>query len=310
MEMESILLKMEEYPKPIGEWSNEDADNFLKNIIKSTSANTIQLYIHLMRQAHKFVCNIQGKNYVQLNPTHSLEDYVDLNMLRSVTLTEYEFNQVRKELKYVDNDTEGNYRDVALFELAWYGLSSEEIKFLKKDDIKETEKGIIIEIYKTKKGEKDKKEPTRVLNRSIIIDDPEIVKDILMAKKENRYYKVRNYESKDLIIVDEIYYIPSPYLIRGINNVKADKLKERKDKPIAHIGMLMYKQLKKIQLPEINIDFEHLSVEDIRRSMLINLILKEEIPIYSLKVMLNKKRDGDLIWLKSITDKMVKAGLL
>lgn len=309
MKATSILDNMELQKTPIEDWTNEDLDVFLFDL-KTISFNTIQLYVHMVRKCHKLACKVAGKVYVQLTPTptHDFNDYVDLKLFRSVTLTESEFNRIRNELKYVDvaYQIEGNFRDVALIDLAWYGLTSKEIKWLRMDDVKVIEGGISLTLYLTEKVDKGIEQLSSELNRVVIIDDNEIIiEDILKAKRETSYWKVRSYEAKGYTQVQECFYTDSPYFIRGIENGNTIP-----NRPITHIGMLIYKQLKKLQIPNLNIDLEHLSVEDIRRSMLINLILKEDIPIVSLQAMLNKKRDADLQWLKTIAKKLRDSGLM
>ncbi|MFZ3101271.1 MAG: hypothetical protein WA131_12970 [Desulfitobacteriaceae bacterium] len=295
MKTELMLKQMEQaYEKPVSEWTNEDMDKFLLGL-EVTSSNTAQTYVHIIRQVHKHACVEVGKEYVELQPMRSLIDYINYQKLRSVTITKQEFKQIREELKYVDvsRSIEGNFRDVALFELAWCGLTSKEIKFLQRSDIKVVETGLSVEIHKVVKNNNGEEVVTDELVRTIIIDDSQIVEDILKAVKEQTYFKIRYYTDKTLI--DELYYAESPYLIRGIDNGNTIE-----GKPINHIGMLIYKQLKKVIVPDSKIDFEHLSVEDIRRSMLIDMLDRSEVNIATLKAFLNKKQQNDLQWLKPV----------
>lgn len=282
--------------KPLYQWKDLDVDQFLWDS-ELTSQNTITTYLSMIRKLVELDCRDQHVNYTQLHPTQEVREYIDLKKLRSKTiLKKEEMHFIRTEL--INLNPRPNYRDVVLFELAFIGLTANDIQELKREEI--------IEVL-DQKGRVNRLN-LKLYNKTVMLDanveeDRLFINDILRAKRETDYCKQRFYEGRDPV-EDLIPYVPSPYLIRGIDNGNA-----KPNVPVAQPSRLLQKQLIKIakDVGHPILDLEHLSLEDIRRSRLIQLLAyDEEVRITDLQHWLNKRQRNDMIWLRPIAKKLLE----
>lgn len=271
--------------KPLYEWTDNDLDRYMTQN-EFISANTIQTYLYLIRQLHKFECDERNIKCNELNLKRDVIDYVNIPKLRSKTiLTPEEFWGIRNELVYYGNDgLEHNFRDVTLFHLSFLGLTSKEIQFLKEDDIEDVN------------NNKEKLILHLCTGRDVIVDNKQMIEDILLTIKEDYYVKAKEYKTREQKREDIIDYVWSPYLIKNIANGNSES-----GEPIKHPGRMLQRNLEKLSHPAI--DMAHLSVEDIRRSLVLMLI--DEGTQFT-QMSLGKKQQGDLIWLKKIKRRLLE----
>lgn len=284
-----LSKKIENEYKSITEWTDKDLDQFLfdSNLI---SVNTIQSYISIIRKIHKVACDNKKIKYKELNPTKELIEYVDFKRLRSKTIMSWEeLFAIRNELIVIDRKgRERNFREVALLMLAWYGLSAREIQYLKEKDIHIFNIDGNLQLKIT------------LPNRTVVIDHPQAVSDILNCINEKYFYKVRYYSN--CIREEERPYIDSIYLIKTLTDKRT-----KVNQPVNQPSILLARQLAKIgKIGDSPLDLEHLSLEDIRRSALIWMINRREgdINLAGLKAILGKKQEVDLIWLKQVAKRL------
>lgn len=269
-----------EYEKPVTVWEDKDLDKFLLDS-KLISKNTVDKYIWIIRKL----------STKKLNPLKDKYDYIDIPQLRSKTLLSMEeFLYFRNHIIiYTKGDKrksvhEGfyNHRDAAMLGLAYNGLTSKEIQNLKEEDL-------ILEGNKYRVQLKNRKD--------IFINIPEIVEDITNTKSEKQYLKFR--KKGDKLEPELADYQPSPYLIKGIKN------RAKLGEPILSPGRMLQIQLSKILHPII--DGEHLSIEDIRRSLIIQMYNSEEnINTKTIQSLLDKNYIADIQWLKHAARKLLE----
>lgn len=289
-----------EYEKPLQEWENEDLDKFLFDS-KLISANTIQVYILIIRKLKKVSCEEAGVEYTKIDASYAPKEYINIKKLREKTILSWsEFMFLRNQMILEYEGAYYNFRDVVLLELPAMGLTARQIQYLRTDNVVEVkgeDGNDYIKLIITDEKEKNGKVEI-ITTGELIITNPDIVRDIKIAKREKIYMKVRENKAKDTVIIDKIAYVESPYLIKGIDNGNS-----RPNKPVAQPSRILSKQLAKCSHPVL--DVYHLSIEDIRRSMIIMMYLEDDrIRVKDVQASLNKKRENDLFWLKGIAQSL------
>lgn len=307
------------YEKPIYEWDNLDLDKFLHDS-NSASGNTLNTYLNVLRKIHKESCKKQGLDYKELKLTQGINKYISLEKLLAKTPFPQDIISTRDELlgvgKFQGNirgiPTERyNYRDAVLLQLGRYGLTSSEVANLLVNNIEfENDKKIKLHLFNDRcsncghtTGHIDKicpkcesKEIIKVENRVVTIDDETVINDIKYCCDEVGYININVYGGNPRSKYRP--YVYSPYLIKGIQNGWAEP-----GKPVAQPNRILQKQLIKINHPIL--DMEHLSLEDLRRSMILQMIFENpNVEVADLKNVLDKVQDTDLLWLKSIAPKL------
>ena len=161
--------------------------------------------------------------------------------------------------------------------MAWEGLTNTEIKHLKVSDIS---------FYKEFGIEKIQ---LRLKTRNIIIDDSEVVYDIKKTIEQKEYFREeKNGRSYFVHLKD------TPMLIKPIAMRVSD------NDAVSNPSILLHRVLQKLEdefsLPGINLS--DLSLEDIRRSRIIDLLKHDTIG--NVKMIYDKKASCDLYWLEEI----------
>ena len=271
-----LLNRIKDCGNFVSDWEDEDLEDFIKST-GAVSINTVNKYLQFVRTYYKYVCgklNIPPKS-IKLNK--DLKYYIDLNKLMAVTLSENNFKFLKNLLTVQSPYGEYNFRDKVLLELAWEGLTNTEIKHLKVNDIS---------FYKEFGVEKAE---LRLKTRNIIIDDSEVIYDIKKAIEQKEYFREerngRNYF---------VHLKDTPMLIKPIAMRVSD------NDAVSNPSILLQRVLQKLEdefsLPGINLS--DLSLEDIRRSRIIDLLKHDTIG--NVKMIYDKKASCDLYWLEEI----------
>jgi len=271
-----LLNRLMKCDKFIGDWEDEDIEEFIKST-GAVSVNTVNKYLQFVREYYKFVCNKLNIKQKSLKLNKDLKYYIDMNKLMSITLSENNYKYLKNLLTVQSPHGEYNFRDKVLLELGHEGLTNTEIKHLKIDDIL---------FYKEFGMEKAK---LRLKTRNIIIDDSEVIYDIKKAIEQKEYFREerngRNYF---------VHLKDTPMLIKPIAMRVSD------NDAVSNPSILLQRVLQKLEdefsLPGINLS--DLSLEDIRRSRIIDLLKHDTIG--NVKMIYDKKASCDLYWLEEI----------
>lgn len=279
----NLVKKMEGIDKFITDWNSNDLDLLIKST-NSISVNSINKYTQFAKAFYKYVCekhNVTPKNLV-LSKDYTY--YIDLERLNGVTLTESQYNWLKNELLIHTSihDDSGdffwNYRDKVMVELAWEGLSNEEIKNLKISDIKwiNNDKSVILSLKK----------------RSLRIDNEEIAYDLKKAKEQDKYYIPETLNKKEQW--RDLKY--SDNIIRPVAT------RQGKNEGVCNPSQILKNVFRKIDIGIIpGVDLENLTLEDIKRSSIINMFSKNKnITIAEVKNKFGKKTECDLYWLQRL----------
>lgn len=257
-------------------WSENETGEYLTSF-KSVSAMALNRQLSVLRSFADFICdkeNIPKRNFGL--GEDKLYDFIDMAALLKVTIN-YE------EYQHIKNQLDDNVRDKLIFELAWYGLTNDEIKMLKVSDVKfEMSDDFGWEVAFLDLG---KDIPSKV-------EDPEVVEDIKKCIKEliyiaeNENGKTNHYRFRD-----------SEYLIK-VANVGRKKKEDYLDNPSISLHDALVAQ--EITCNGINVF--GLAIEDIRRSGLIYLLSPENQKDFSMDLIIilyGYKNDTGLYWLKN-----------
>jgi len=271
-----LLNRLKDCDKFISDWNDEDLEKYIKSV-GAISINTVNKYLQFIRTYYKYVCdklNIFPKS-IKLNK--DLKYYIDLNKLMAVTLSENNFKFLKNLLTVQSPHGEYNFRDKILLELAWEGLTNTEIKHLKVDNIS---------FYKEFGIEKAR---LNLATRNIIIDDEEIIYDIKKTIEQKEYFREEKGGKNYFVHLKD-----TPMLIKPIAMRVSDK------DEVSNPSILLCRVLRRLEdefsLPGINLS--DLSLEDIRRSRIINLLKHDTIG--NVKMIYGKKASCDLYWLEEI----------
>lgn len=275
----SLVNKLENYDKSIVEWDNYDLDEFMLGL-RSKSANSIAKTFQYVKNIYNYICGKEEVIAKNLYLIHAPKYYIDKRKLRNNILTKQQYNHFRKILTVTDiNNDEYNYRDKVLVELAWEGLTSNEIKNLKINDIlfEDRDSGKIAKI--------------KLEDRDVIITDPEVVKDIIQTIKHDKYYvHPRNRRKAQYISLRD-----TEYLIRAV------KTNVGKRDTVSNPSGLLKNVLAKEEMEDsvMGVDLSRISLEDIRRSRVVDMmqngVSNEEVANF-----LGKKTTCDIYWLEEI----------
>jgi hypothetical protein len=287
--MKNILETEVESKVDLLKWEDNEITIFLK---KAGSISPIGLNKNMvvLRKFADFICKkekLTTRKYVMEDGV--LLSLIDIEQLLSITLNYDQYLVMREQLSMVEGGEKVNLRDKVIFELAWEGLTNEEIKLIKVDNI---------EFVKSNNGWE-----ITVLNlegKIIRIEDPSVTQDIKLCLKET--YCVRT--AKDGRTKKTLYK-DSEYLIKPIN-VGRTSDKTYLDNP--HLAL--QRVLKSSDIMCKGIDVEDLTLSDIRRSKLIYLLAPENeefFNIESVAAIYGLKSSESLRWYKKIADEKYKS---
>ena len=271
-----LLVDMDTY---ITKWKNKDLDIFIESL-QSTSVNTIDKYLQYIKKFYKFVCKKENIVSKHLFLSYDKNKYIDYNKLKTTILNDQQYINLKNSFGYLYDGKEYNTRDKLMIELAYNGLTAYDIKHLKINDVK-LNNSQSAEIY--------------LHDRIIKIDDEEVIKDIQKTINQDYYYieptENRKHQLRKLKDTE--------YIIRPV------KTNQGKNDTVSNPSQILKKAFEKMQdyYPDKNIDLSMLTLEDIRRSKVIQM-LKNEVPIEEVSSFLGKKSNCDLYWLKDLANNL------
>jgi site-specific recombinase XerD len=284
----NLLKRIDDYGKKIIDWDSSDLDAFLYSL-HSTSLTSLQKQLYFIRQIHKYTCEKKNIEYTMLTVNKELFDYIDYKKLRSQIITYDDYKFIRNELDFLYDGEYRNVRDKVIFELAWEGLTASEIKNLKYNDIEFVENKIKLNLK----------------NKTLWIHDPVVVQDIKKCMNEYDYYRedkrgkilIYSYVSTDNLI--------KPVAIRSDNKQDVIKnisitLKSIMLKTSLNVG----RKSKDWDGTEHDLEIEHLTIENIRRSRIIYLISQKHLTIEMISKFFGKKTYLDFYWLKKVSERI------
>lgn len=281
----SLVSNIERVEKFITEWTNDDVSDFIKSL-NTISPNSVLKYEQVIRKFYNHVCKVMDIEPIEIKLESDPKWYINFFLLESVTLDVTRFNWLKKLLvvevdeftakQYGFSTAEVNHRDSVLLSLAWNGLTKEEIKKLKSNDITIGYERISIQLPK---------------GRVKIIYDQELAGDLKKCINAEYYY------------INETFTRPecfkklrsSEYLIRPVET------RESKNEYCSDPNQLLHTVLNKLDGAVPGIDLNLLTLEDIRRSRIINLFRTDEAAtIEDARDFLDKRSGCDIYWMRGI----------
>lgn len=298
---EKVFNQLESEGVDICNITQEDVDQLLYSF-HSISPNSLSKYLQFLREIVDFFnpeCikrnrkknNKSGSDYAVI-PTKPMIKYIDRKRLLEKTIIfPHQYEWIKNQITINIDGEEYNIRDKVLFILACEGLTSKEIKHLKKDDIQ------IIE-----KDGKYKCKLSLITGREVIVDDTDLAKDIDDCIKEEWYYRTEKSGKEMFVPLRD-----TPYLIRPVD------MNRGKKETVSDPRLILWNVLKKYNMPKVynknfnvkyEVDLEHLSIEDLRRSKIMYYLGYYNAKVNEISHLLSKKAENDIQWLKSIAKKI------
>ena len=177
---------------------------------------------------------------------------------------------------------EYNTRDKILVELAWEGLTVDEMKNLKEQDI----------VFDKSSGSNIAK--IKLETRTVNVRNEGVVEDIKKTLRQTEYYLASKTGRKSQFRK----YKETDYLIKVINTNTSSK------DTASNLTQIMKKVLARVYvLPTV--DLENLTLESIRRSRAIEM-LKHNESLDDVQEFMGKKTSCDLYWLQELALKINK----
>lgn len=282
--IKNIIETEEETKVELLDWEDEEIAITLKKA-GSVSPQSLNRSMVILRKFADFICKkekLTKRKYVMEDGVFM--KLIDKEQLLSTTISYDQYLTIREQLDMSDGGEKVNLRDKVIFELAWEGLTNDEIRSIKETNIEfaENENGWEVTIINLE-------------NKIIRIEDTQVTEDIKLCLKEQ--YCVRT--AKDLR-TKKTYYKDSEYLIKPIN-VGRTSDKTYLDNP--HLAL--QRVLRASDIVCKGIDVESLTLADVRRSKLIYLLAPENEDFFDFETVAaiyNLKRPQALRWYKKIAD--------
>lgn len=299
----SKIMKIEkETNVELLDWNTDQLLMYLKSF-DAISPISLNKNTTLLRDFVKYICENEKDTKERL---YSLEDVdflelINQDKLLSVTLTEAQFKSIRGQLETVEKSEYKvykngkiigvtsetiNYRNMLILELAWYGLTENEMKMLKISDIEFiNRRGKEIAILSVI----DDKFLT-ISNAKMIEDIKQTIvqKEVVKRARDGKFKRTRFRESEYLLK-------PNMCGAKGINDWLV--------KPAITLkGALIRGE---IVCDEINM--EYLSIVDIRRSRLIMILAEKNKYLFDFKSvasLYNLKNVDGLRWMRKVSDNL------
>ena len=265
-------------------WKDEEIIAFLKKF-ESISPVSLKKKLATLREFASYICKEENIE----TPVYTLDESVFMSSIKtdkllSVTLSYEQFQNIRGQLGMASIGETVNYRDKLIFELAWYGLTEDEMRMLKKDDVEFIDrKGTEIALL------------TLCTGKLVPIDDAEVIEDIKQCAitdeitriaKDGRF-KTTGYKDSEYLIRPGKSGASSPnaYFGKPTTALKCAFVKDN----ITCDGINMY----------------DISLANIRRSGLILLLAKKNEKIFDFKTVAaiyNLKTPFGLCWYREVAD--------
>jgi len=282
--IKNIIETEEESEVELLDWDDAEVATFLKKA-STPSPQTLNKHMVVLRKFADFICKkkkIAKRKYVMQDGVFM--QLINKEQLMSVTIDYDQYMIIKNQLDItsLDDGSKINLRDKVIFELAWEGLTSEEIKLVKENDIEfiPSDNGEVT-IIETDGG------------KIVRIEDPEVSNDIKLCLKE-KCNTVTDINS----ISKTMVYKESEYLIKPIK-VGRTSSKTHLDNP--HLALHHVLKANGFTCP--GIDMDRLTLADIRRSRLIYLLAPENSQFFNFEnvaSLFNLKRSESLRWFKEI----------
>ena len=287
--IKNIIETEEELKINLLDWSEDNVIVFLKKA-NAASPQTLNKHMSTLRKFAEFICKKEKlpiQSYVFQEENIFLR-LIDRRQLLRVTLNYDEYLTIREQINKTEDGESINTRNKLIFELAWVGLTNDEIKFIKEKDIEfiKMENGSDITILNLE-------------NKTLRIEDDVITTDVKLCLKEK--YCIGT--AKDGRI-KKTFYKDSEYLIKPVQ-VGPKTGKTYIDNP--HLALRRVLEAGEIICE--GIDVEKLTLSDIRRSKLIYLLAPENEEFFNLETVAkiyNLRNSEGLRWYKDIAQEKYK----
>jgi site-specific recombinase XerD len=277
-----LFSKLRQYDVYIADWKNEDLDIFIKSL-QTISVNTINKYLQIVRKFYNWACKKEGVKPRRLFLSYDLKYYIDLQKFMSITISYYQYQMLRRSLtENVEKDgyKEFNFRDKLIVELAWAGLSNEEIKLLTTKQIEYTKDIAILHVE----------------GRNISIYDEEVIADLKSTEQQNIYYlRPTLYKKEQWRDLKQSDYVIKPIETRN-----------SKTMCVANPTQLLQRSFQRSEITIDGIDIEHLNLENIKRSRILHMLIYEGASIETIQYLCGKAVASDMYWLVELAEKIKK----
>lgn len=238
---------------PIVNWNKQNLYDWLKSI---HSVSIIGFYgrLAIFERYAKYLTDKAGLPELELKIEPSeMFDILDIDLLLKNTITNEQYIKLVEEMKkrQFSNQFAFDIRDRVIFELAWLGLSSSEIKYLKTANITfSSNNGCAIMIAKTTDNE-------------FVSMDLQLLNDIRECIMTNEYTVITKAGARKTYDL-----LDSEYLIRPI---KVGRIAESLG-TLANPALSLHDALVKNKITCDDIDVPSLTIENIKRSKIIYML--------------------------------------
>jgi hypothetical protein len=281
--IKNIIKTEKESAVALLNWKEDQLIMFLKKF-ESISPVSLSKNLTILREFANYICKEEGLEKQSFLLDNSIFiSLIDTDKLLSVTLSYEQFQNIRRQLGMASIGETVNYRDKLIFELAWNGLTEDEIRMLKKSDIEYVNvKGMDIAIL------------SLVTGKAVRIDDPEVIEDMkkcAVTTEITRIAKDGRFKTTG--------YKDSEYLLRP-GKSGASSPNDFFGKPATALKGAFLKQ----DISCDGIEMLDLSLDDIRRSRLIMLLSPKNEKFFNLETvagLYNLKTKEGLSWYKQIS---------
>jgi len=280
--IKDVIIVEQETGVALLDWDDTEVASFLKKA-ESVSPMSLNRRMTILRKFADLICTrekIAKRKYIMADGVFM--QMIDRSQLTASTLSYDQYCTIKNQLDISIDAETVNVRDKVIFELAWMGLTNDEIRMVKSEDIEfvKTQNDWEIAII-------------NLDNKVIRVEDPEVTSDIKMCIKE--LYNVIT--SKDAR-VKKMFYKESDYLIKPmiIGRTSNKTYLNNPHLSLQHVfksGGIVCK----------GIDMDSLSLSDIRRSRLIYLLAPENEIFFDFATIAgiyNLKRPEGLRWYREI----------
>lgn len=238
---------------PIVKWDKQTLFDWLKSI---HAVSVISFYnrLAIFERYAKYLTDKAGLPALEIKIESSeMFDILDIELLLKNTITNEQYQKLLEKMKSLQfaDDFAFDIRDRVIFELAWLGLTSSEIKYLKTSDITfSSNNGCAIMIVKTADNE-------------FVAMDVQLLNDIRECIMTNEYVVITRAGVRKTYEL-----LSSDYLIRPI---KVGRIAESLG-TLANPALSLHDALVKNKITCDDIDVENLTIENIKRSKIIYML--------------------------------------
>jgi len=280
--IKDVIIVEQETGVALLDWDDTEVASFLKKA-ESVSPMSLNRRMTILRKFADLICTrekLAKRKYIMEDGVFM--QMIDRSQLAASTLSYDQYCEIKNQLGVsIDGETV-NVRDKVIFELAWMGLTNDEIRMVKSEEIEfvKTENDWEIAII-------------NIDDKIIRVEDPEVTADIKLCMKE-LYNVIFSKDGR----VKKMFYKESEYLVKPIAIGRTSN-KTYLNNP--HLSLQHV--LKSGEIVCQGIDVESLTLSDIRRSRLIYLLAPENEIFFDFQTIAgiyNLKRPEGLRWYREI----------